>query len=74
MQPYRNLSGKSGLEAFEIGNDFVKLRFRDNPRIYVYSSHNIAPEKIEQMKRLALSGRGLASFVSRNDDVRDGFS
>lgn len=74
MQPYRNLSGKSGVAAFEIGDDFVKVLFRDNPRIYLYSTPPIAAAKIEQMKGLALVGRGLATFISQNPDVRAGFS
>lgn len=74
MQPYKNLSGKSGIVAFEIGDDCVKIRFRDNPKIYLYSTRRIPPRKIERMKQLAAAGRGLATFISRNPDVRDGYS
>lgn len=74
MQPYGNLSGQSGIVAYEIGEDFVKVRFRDNPDLYVYSTAKIAAAKIDEMKRLAVAGRGLATFISRNSDVRDGFS
>jgi len=74
MQPYKNLSGKSGIVAFEIADDCVKILFRDNPRIYVYSTNKIPLRKIERMKRLAVAGRGLAAFISRNPDVRNGYS
>ncbi|QTQ33738.1 Uncharacterized protein pbN1_37530 [Aromatoleum bremense] len=74
MQLYKNLSGQSGVAAFEIGVDFVKVVFHGNPRVYVYSARNITPAKIEHMKQLAAAGRGLATFISQNPDVRAGFS
>ncbi|WP_332674805.1 hypothetical protein [Aromatoleum sp.] len=74
MKAYRNLSGKSGIVAFEIGDDFVSVVFRDDPLPYVYSASQIPPAKIAQMKALALAGRGLASFISRNADVSDAYT
>lgn len=74
MQRYRNLNGKSGIVAFEIGDDCVKIVFRDNSKVYLYSTRKIPAEKIERMKQLATSGRGLTTFISRNPDVRDGYS
>lgn len=74
MQPYRNLSGRSGIAAYEIGEDFVRVVFRGDPEPYVYSAPQIPPSKIAQMKALALAGRGLASFISRNADVRDAYT
>ena len=74
MQPYRNLSGKSGVVAFEIGDDFVSVVFQGDPLAYVYSASQIPPAKIARMKALALAGRGLASFISRNADVRDAYT
>ncbi|MDT3671625.1 MAG: hypothetical protein ROZ37_14990 [Aromatoleum sp.] len=74
MQRYKNLNGRSGIVAFEIGDDCVKIVFRDNPKVYLYSTRKIPPQKIERMKQLATAGRGLATFISRNPDVRDGYS
>lgn len=74
MQRYGNLNGRSGVEAFEIGDDWIKVRFHDNPRVYVYASPRIPRDKIVQMKQLALAGRGLATFISRNPDVRNGYA
>lgn len=73
MEPYKNLSEKSGVIAFEIGADFVKVQYKNNPRIYLYSHRKINPHKIELMKELATSGRGLATYITQNRDVHDGF-
>lgn len=74
MQPYGNLSGRSGIVAYEIGDDFISVLFHGDRLPYVYSASLIPPPKIEQMKALALAGRGLASFISRNADVRDAYT
>ncbi|WP_243324177.1 hypothetical protein [Geothrix sp. SG200] len=70
-QPYLG-SDRSGVEAFQIGEEFIKIRFR-NKRVYTYSTKRIHPSKIDQMKALASEGRGLNTFVNQNPDVRHGF-
>ena len=64
MQRYRNLSGNSGVIAFEIGDDSIAVRFRDGD-IYLYTVESAGRGNIEEMKRLAMRGQGLASFISR---------
>ena len=73
MESYKNLSGKSGVFAFEIGTDRIKVKFNNNPEIYVYSTRLISSNKIEQMKTLAVSGEGLGTFINQNADVRKSF-
>lgn len=36
MKPYKNSSGKSGVVAYEIGKDYIKVKFVDGP-IYLYT-------------------------------------
>ena len=48
MQNYLNLSGKSGVKAFVIGNDFIRVMFSTG-RIYTYSYHSAGIEKVEEM-------------------------
>lgn len=64
MDSYKNLGGDSGVIAYEIGVDFIKVQFKDGS-LYLYNYHSAGNNNIEQMKRLAIEGRGLNSFISR---------
>lgn len=64
MQTYQNLSGRSGIAAFAIGDDYIEVAFRSG-MTYRYSYASIGAERVEQMKQLALQGQGLNSFISR---------
>ena len=64
MQNYLNLCGKSGVSFFEIGNDFIKVMF-SNGKIYTYTYRSAGMDKVEEMKRFALRGCGLNSFIMR---------
>ncbi|SPK71403.1 protein of unknown function [Cupriavidus taiwanensis] len=64
MESYRNLSGKSGVIAYELGPDHIRVRFADG-HVYTYDYRTTGRGKVEQMKRLATAGRGLCSFISQ---------
>ncbi len=64
MQSYRNLSGRSGVVAYEIGRDSIAVKFNDG-WIYLYTERSAGAANIAQMQRLAAAGRGLSTFVSR---------
>jgi hypothetical protein len=66
MQRYRNLSGNSGVYAFEIGADYILVKFSGTDRIYRYSYLKAGVSHVEQMKRLAVAGHGLNSYIDRN--------
>jgi hypothetical protein len=66
MQLYRNLGGDSGVYAFEIGIDHIRVRFKGNLRIYQYSYRKAGAGHVEQMKNLAMIGEGLNSYIDRN--------
>lgn len=66
MIPYANLSGKSGVVEYEIGGDFIKLRFASSTTIYVYDHSIPGSFHVGQMKQLAIDGRGLSTYVSQN--------
>lgn len=73
MQKYKNLGGNSGVEAFEISTDSITVRFYKSSKLYTYSYQSAGVEKVEQMKKLALSGHGLNEFIyryARNDYVK----
>jgi hypothetical protein len=64
MIKYKNLSGRSGVDSYEIGNDQIKVKFRDG---VVYTYNNIKPGRllVDQMVRYALAGKGLNAFIQR---------
>ncbi|SPC11734.1 hypothetical protein [Cupriavidus taiwanensis] len=64
MQPYRNLSGESGVVAYELGPEHIRIRF-DNGNVYTYDYRRPGRRHVEQMKRLATAGRGLCSYISQ---------
>lgn len=70
MQLYKNLSGQSGVIAYEIGNDSIDVKFReiskDGSSTYKYSRSHTGLHHVEQMKRLATAGLGLNSYINKN--------
>lgn len=71
MEHYKNLSGDSGVIAYEIVNDGIEVQFRDGTA-YLYTIESAGRQNIETMKRLALAGRGLSTFISTT--VRDRYA
>lgn len=73
MQKYENLGGDSGVEEFEIGTNYIIVKFYKTPKLYTYSYESAGEEKVEHMKQLALSGYGLNEYINRyarNDYVK----
>nr|WP_202800677.1 hypothetical protein [Hydrocarboniphaga effusa] len=65
MERYRNLSGESGVVAYEAGVDFIRVRFAGGD-IYRYDRTRPGARHVERMKRLAQSGRGLSTYISQH--------
>ena len=65
MQPYLNLSGNSPIVSYEIEPTRIRVMFKGG-RVYSYSYTSAGADKVEQMKRLAISGTGLSAFITRN--------
>lgn len=63
MIRYKNLSGNSGVYAYEIGPDNIHVQFTDGS-VYVYTNTRPGYSYLQRMKALAQSGRGLNSFIS----------
>ena len=64
MQTYRNKSGESGVIAYEIGDDYIDVKFKSG--VYRYSYHSAGKTNVEKMKKLAKSGEGLNAFINVN--------
>jgi hypothetical protein len=64
MQRYKNLSGESGVIAYDIGDRSITIRFTGGDR-YLYTDQSAGAENIAEMQRLATLGSGLSTFISQ---------
>lgn len=65
MERYRNASGGSGVSAYEIGSDYIRVRFSTGST-YRYSYRKAGQRHVDNMKRLAVSGSGLNGYINSN--------
>ena len=73
MERYRNRSGDSGVEAYEIGDDFVAVRFRSGV-VYWYTEASVGEWHVAALKRLARRGQGLGTYISQHAEVNGGYA
>jgi hypothetical protein len=66
MKTYKNLSGDSGVVAYEVGKTFIRIKFEGESGIYTYDYKRPGKALVEQMKTLALKGKGLSTFISQH--------
>lgn len=64
MQRYKNLSGESGVVAYEIGERAITIRFTGGER-YLYTDQSAGAGNITEMQRLATLGSGLSTYISQ---------
>ena len=64
MEYYRNISGTSGILAFEYTQNGILIQFR-NGGIYEYTNYSAGNETISKMKILARKGMELNGFINR---------
>jgi len=73
MTPYKNLGGKSGVEAYEITETSIHVRFKSGAqRNYLYDSEKPGMVVVNVMKGLATQGSGLNSYIGTT--VKSNFS
>ena len=65
MERYKNLSGKSKITSYSIDENSITILF-DNESFYLYSIMKVGLANMNQMKKLALQGLGLNSFINKN--------
>jgi hypothetical protein len=73
MEKYKNLSGVSGVSHYKIGSDFIELKFKGQPDLYLYTNSITGEQHIQHMKSLALAGKGLSTYISRHPEVKNGY-
>jgi hypothetical protein len=64
MEKYKNLSGNSGVIAYTFGEYSITVQFSDG-EVYQYTYESAGKRNVEKMKKLAIAGKGLSSFISR---------
>ena len=73
MQPYKNLSGQSGVESYMYEDKSITVKFKAKNKsgydTYKYTYTSASPSEIEEMKRLADVGQGLQTYI--NQQVRE---
>lgn len=65
MKRYRNLSGNSGVVAYDDPPGAIVVQFTDGEP-YKYTDASAGRDVVAEMQRLARAGRGLSSYISRN--------
>ena len=70
MEKYNGLEN-GGVSAYQIFDDAIILKFKDG-RTYLYDYIRPGEEHVERMKKLAVEGNGLTTYV--NKYVRDKYS
>lgn len=65
MERYRNSGGGSGVSAYEIGSDYILVKFSGTARTYRYSYRKAGQNHVENLKRLAQRGSGLNSYINK---------
>ncbi len=64
MKKYQDKHSNSGIYAYELGDDFIRVQFKSNS-IYLYTDAITGQQNVTQMKLLAERGRGLCTFISK---------
>lgn len=63
MNSYSNNGRDSGVRAYEIGPDYIKVQFSDLS-VYTYSYGKAGKDHVDNMKELAIQGEGLNSYIN----------
>ena len=71
MRKYKNISGKGGVSTFEILKNAIVIEFGYKER-YLYDYTKPGKKHVEQMKHLAVEGKGLTTYI--NKYVRNNYS
>lgn len=63
MEKYGNRSGQSGVVAYEIGVDYIRVKFSSG-NIFQYSYRKAGKNHVDKMKLLAIYGSGLNNYIN----------
>jgi|AntAceMinimDraft_16_1070373.scaffolds.fasta_scaffold121150_2 hypothetical protein len=72
IEKYKNLSRNAGVIHFQIGENFIELRFNNAGFVYKYTNKDPGTSYVSEMKKLAKLGKGLTKY--RNIKVKSFYS
>ncbi len=64
MKPYKDSDKNSNIEAYEYGDDWIAICFKDKSE-YKYTTSRVRFNVLNQMKLLADRGDGLNAFINK---------
>lgn len=70
MEIYADLNDDSGVSSYEINPLSIKVWFNKDSASYIYSYSSAGEYHVEHMKKLALAGKGLNTYIN-NYVLRD---
>lgn len=65
MKNYADKTKSSGVESYEIFSEGIKVKFKLSREIYEYTYSSAGKIHVENMKNLALKGKGLSAYISK---------
>lgn len=63
-EKYKDLSGNSGVIAYEAGEDYIGVEFADG--VYWYTYKHPGKKHVEEMKKRARQGQKLSTYISQH--------
>ncbi len=70
MIRYKDLEGHSGVTGYELHDESIRVEF-NHDAVYEYTYASAGERIIEKMKKLAVAGKGLSTYISQT--VRERF-
>lgn len=61
---YKNIDGDSNAVSYEIGPNYIFVKFYGTNKIYTYTYQSAGVKNVENMKVLARVGNGLNSYIN----------
>ena len=65
MTQYKNLSGKSDVISYEIGDGYIWVVFISGPEAYLYTDKSVGKINIKRLQECAKKGKGLCTYIDR---------
>lgn len=65
MISYKNLNGNSNVKCYNISENYIDIEFYNTPLVYRYSNVVPGSQFLNELKRLAIQGYGLNSYINK---------
>lgn len=65
MIPYNDIDHDSGIAAYECGDNYITVQFKDGWS-YEYTYQSAGMQQVEQMKLLASRNDGLNAYINKH--------